>query len=104
MTFSLGCLLSSVRGMAGAVGANRGEVERKVYQTPALPLAFLKGHTVEEAEGASRKAQVFPCWFLPETSCKAALVPGTILVVHVADFLCSTEDPQFRFTELSKCM
>jgi len=80
--------------MAGAMGANRGGVGRKVYQACALPLALLKGHSVKEAEGAGREVQVFPCWFLLKTSCKAALVPGNILVVHGADFLCSAEDPR----------
>lgn len=79
-----------MHGLAGAMGANRGGVESKVYQAPALPSAFLKGHAVKEAEGASRELSG---WFLPETSCKAALVPGTILVVHAADLLCSTEGP-----------
>lgn len=46
------------------------QVGRKVHRARALPLASLKGLAVEEAEDASRKTQVLPCWFLPGTSCR----------------------------------
>lgn len=86
-SFSFGFLLSSAHGMdSGAGGRNREQVGRKMYQASAFPLAITKKQ--KKAEDTSRKTQVFPCWFLPETSCKTHL-PRIIPAAHAVVFLCS---------------
>lgn len=61
-------------------------------------LASLKGLAVEEAGDASRRTQVLPCWFLPETFCKTALLPGRV-VVHALVF-CVQLKTQIRLTDV----
>lgn len=74
-SFSLGLLLVQCLGWLVPEELTE-KVGRKVYRAPALPLPSLKGLAVEEAEDASRKTRVLLCWFLLETSCKTALLPG----------------------------
>lgn len=95
-SFSLGLLL--VQWMGWLLRGKLNRAGWKVHRAPALPLASLEGLAVEEAGDASRKTQVLPCWFLPETSCKAALLPGSIVVHALA--LCVQLKTQIRFTDV----
>lgn len=67
--------LASVHRMAGARGTN-STGRKKVHRAPAVLLVSLKSLAVEEAEVASRKKEMLLCWFLPESPCQTALLPG----------------------------